>query len=103
MNPLCTVDEQLSLTSLENRLDFGGGDRSKVVIPLCLVASVFGQKSCLFGIFYPFGDQIEIEVLRHRDDRKGELNVVMIVRQSPYERLIDFDFIDGEPFEVGER
>ena len=85
------------------RLDFFRGDWSGIVVTLDPVARVSSEKIELIFGFRPLGADIEIEVVRHCDDRLDERCIVVLRDDVGDERLVDLERVDRKALEISER
>lgn len=66
------------------------------------LAAPAAKKFRLAGFFNAFGDQFEFQRLPHPGDRLGDRHVIWIRENIPHEGLIDFEFVDWQPFQVAQ-
>src|SRR4030081_2844909 len=79
----------------------GYGQGSGKVIPLRIIAKMRAQELELPAGLHALGNNLELEGVRHADDRKGDCGVIRVGGEVANERSIDFDGVDRKPFQVG--
>ena len=58
------------------------------------------QESELAFGFDPFGDNRDIQLMRHHDNRRHHRLIVHIGGDIAYKRLVDLELVDRQAFEI---
>lgn len=69
---------------------------------LQFIASLLAQKGELLLGFHPFGDQLQVQTVRHGDDGPDDRPVAVACGDVPDKGLVNLQEIQGELFQVVE-
>ncbi|KQV52080.1 hypothetical protein ASC93_05445 [Massilia sp. Root335] len=86
----------------QHRLELRRRQRPAEVEALDLIAAIAPEQGQLGHGFHALGDDVELQAVRHPDDRFGDGGVVGIGRDVADEGDIDFQRIERQPFQVGQ-
>ena len=67
------------------------------------VALLFDDDRELGAGLHPFGDHAQAQRMRHRDDRRDDLGIFLVLVNLHNEAAIDLERVDGEAPQIAER